>query len=134
MPWSPSSAATKRKASTSVRRSVGARSPAGSLSSRSPRRPEILAAVQQSPLSIHHVGIAVASIDEALHFYGDKLGLSVCDQLDLPERQLKVAFIQAANVLIALLEPTATDTPVARFLDRPRPPPPPLSSAPPNLP
>ena len=74
--------------------------------------------MQQSPLSIHHVGIAVASIDEALHFYGDKLGLSVCDQLDLPERQLKVAFIQAANVLIELLEPTATDTPVARFLER----------------
>ena len=65
--------------------------------------------MQQSPLSVHHVGIAVASIDEALHFYGDKLGLSVCDHLDLPERQLKVAFIQAANVLIELLEPTATE-------------------------
>jgi len=74
--------------------------------------------VQQSPLAVHHVGVAVTSIDEALRFYGDKLGLSVCDRLDLPERQLKVAFIQAANVLIELLEPTATDTPVARFLER----------------
>ena len=74
--------------------------------------------MQQSPLAVHHVGIAVTSIDEALHFYGDKLGLSVCDRLDLPERQLRVAFIQAANVLIELLEPTATDTPVARFLER----------------
>ena len=74
--------------------------------------------MQQSPLAVHHVGIAVTSIDEALHFYGDKLGLSVRDRLDLPERQLKVAFIQAANVLIELLEPTATDTPVARFLER----------------
>jgi len=74
--------------------------------------------VEQSPLAVHHVGVAVTSIDEALHFYGDKLGLSVAESLDLPERQLKVAFIQAANVLIELLEPTATDTPVARFLER----------------
>ena len=74
--------------------------------------------MQPSPLAIHHVGVAVTSIDEALHFYGDKLGLSVCDRLDLPERQLKVAFIQTANLLIELLEPTATDTPVARFLER----------------
>src|SRR6266700_187674 len=100
MPWSPSLAATKPRASTSVRPCAGVSSPAGSLNSRSLRRPEILAAVQQSPLAVHHVGVAVGSIDEALHFYGDKLGLSVCDRIDLPERQLKVAFIQAANVLI----------------------------------
>jgi methylmalonyl-CoA/ethylmalonyl-CoA epimerase len=74
--------------------------------------------VQPSPLAVHHVGVAVRSIDEALRFYGDKLGLSVRDRLELPERQLKVAFIQTANVLIELLEPTATDTPVARFLER----------------
>jgi len=70
------------------------------------------------PLSVHHVGIAVPSSDEAMHFYGDKLGLSLSDSLELPERQLKVGFVKAANVLIELLEPTAPDTTVARFLDR----------------
>ncbi|MDQ6673325.1 MAG: methylmalonyl-CoA epimerase [Chloroflexota bacterium] len=70
------------------------------------------------PLSVHHVGIAVPSIDEAMHFYGEKLGLSLSESLELPERQLKVGFVQAANVLIELLEPTAPDTPVARFLER----------------
>jgi len=70
------------------------------------------------PLSVHHVGIAVPSIDEAMHFYGDKLGLSLSERLELPERQLSVAFVKAANVLIELLEPTAPDTTVARFLDR----------------
>ena len=74
--------------------------------------------MQQSPLAVHHIGVAVPSIDEAMHFYGDKLGLSVLDRLELPDRQLKVAFVQAANVLIELLEPTATDTPVGRFLER----------------
>jgi methylmalonyl-CoA/ethylmalonyl-CoA epimerase len=74
--------------------------------------------VEQSPLAVHHVGIAVPSIDEAMRFYGDKLGLSVVDTQELPDRQLKVAFVQASNLLIELLEPTDTDTPVARFLER----------------
>jgi methylmalonyl-CoA epimerase len=70
------------------------------------------------PLAVHHVGIAVQSIDEAMRFYGDKLGLRLHDSLELPDRQLKVAFVQAANVLIELLEPTDPETPVARFLER----------------
>ncbi|MCA1647403.1 MAG: methylmalonyl-CoA epimerase [Chloroflexi bacterium] len=74
--------------------------------------------MEQSPLAVHHIGVAVPSIDAAMRFYGDKLGLSVQDTVDLPDRQLKVVFVQAANLLIELLEPTATDTPVARFLER----------------
>jgi methylmalonyl-CoA epimerase len=74
--------------------------------------------VEQSPLAVHHIGVAVPSIDAAMHFYGDKLGLSLFDSVDLPERQLKVAFVKTANLLIELLEPTDPDTPVARFLER----------------
>jgi len=70
------------------------------------------------PLSVHHVGIAVTSIDQAMHFYGDKLGLSLTETIHMPERQLKVGFVKAANVLIELLEPTDPDTTVARFLER----------------
>jgi methylmalonyl-CoA/ethylmalonyl-CoA epimerase len=74
--------------------------------------------MEQSPLAIHHVGIAVQSIDEAMHFYGDKLGLSIVDTVELPDRQLRVAFVKAANVLVELLEPTDPDATVARFLER----------------
>ena len=74
--------------------------------------------MEQSPLAVHHVGIAVQSIDEAMHFYGEKLGLSIVDTVELPDRQLRVAFVKAANVLVELLEPTDPDTPVARFLER----------------
>jgi methylmalonyl-CoA epimerase len=70
------------------------------------------------PMAVHHIGIAVPSIDDALHFYGDKLGLAVADALELPDRQLKVTFVQARNLLLELLEPTDPDTPVARFLER----------------
>jgi methylmalonyl-CoA epimerase len=81
-------------------------------------KPEILSAMDESPLAIHHVGVAVPSIDDAMHFYGDKLGLSVVESLELPDRQLKVAFVQAANMLIELLEPTDPNSTVSRFLER----------------
>jgi methylmalonyl-CoA epimerase len=74
--------------------------------------------MDESPLAIHHVGVAVPSIDDAMHFYGDKLGLSLVDSVDLPDRQLKVAFVQAANMLIELLEPTDPNSSVSRFLER----------------
>jgi methylmalonyl-CoA epimerase len=74
--------------------------------------------MEHSPLAIHHVGVAVPSIDDAMHFYGDKLGLALVDSVELPERQLKVAFVQAANMLIELLEPTDPDSTVSRFLER----------------
>jgi methylmalonyl-CoA epimerase len=74
--------------------------------------------MDQSPLAIHHVGVAVPSIDDAMHFYGDTLGLSLVDSLELPDRQLKVAFVRTANMLIELLEPTDPNSTVSRFLER----------------
>ncbi len=70
------------------------------------------------PLAVHHIGVAVPSIDEAMHFYGDKLGLSLVDSLEMPDRQLKVAMVKTGNTLIELLEPTDPDSTVARFLER----------------
>src|SRR5919206_3803920 len=70
------------------------------------------------PLSVHHIGVAVPSIEDAMHFYGEKMGLDIVDRLELPDRQLKVAFVQADNTLIELLEPTDPDSTVARFLER----------------
>jgi methylmalonyl-CoA/ethylmalonyl-CoA epimerase len=70
------------------------------------------------PLSVHHIGVAVPSIEDAMHFYGEKMGLDIVDRLELPDRQLKVAFVQADNTLIELLEPTDPDATVARFLER----------------
>jgi len=53
-----------------------------------------------------------------MRFYGEKLGLDIVERLELPERQLKVAFVQADNTLIELLEPTDPDATVARFIER----------------
>ena len=80
----------------------------------SPPRPETPA----GPPPIHHIGVAVRSINEALHFYRDKLGLEVVDRRVLSERGLEVAFIQTGNTLIELLEPLDAEGTVARFLER----------------
>lgn len=70
------------------------------------------------PLPIHHIGVAVRSIAEAMRFYGDKLGLDVVDRRELPDRQLRIAFVQAGNTLIELMEATDPNGTVARFVDR----------------
>ena len=67
---------------------------------------------------LHHVGIAAASIRDALAFYGDILGLEVSDSMSLADRDLKVAFIDARGTEIELLEPTGGDNTVARFIER----------------
>ena len=41
--------------------------------------------MEQSPLAIHHVGVAVPSIDDAMQFYGEKLGLSLDTVLSIDD-------------------------------------------------
>ena len=67
---------------------------------------------------IHHVGIAVRSIDEAMEFYGGKMGLQIVDRRHLDDRKLNVAFIKTGNTLIELLESTDPTNTVARFIER----------------
>jgi methylmalonyl-CoA epimerase len=62
--------------------------------------------------------VAVNSIDEAMLFYRDQLGLSERKRLTLSERGLHVAFVQSGETQIELLEPFTEDNTVRRFLDR----------------
>jgi methylmalonyl-CoA epimerase len=70
------------------------------------------------PLPIHHIGVAVQSIDDAMRFYGEKLGLAIVDRRVLAERALEVAFIQTGNTLIELLQPLDEQSTVARYIER----------------
>ncbi|MCB1054294.1 MAG: methylmalonyl-CoA epimerase [Acidobacteria bacterium] len=64
---------------------------------------------------IDHLGIAVASIDEARRFY-EQLGLHVEAIEEVPQEKVRVAIIPCGASRIELLEPTAEDSPIARFL------------------
>ncbi len=70
------------------------------------------------PKKISHIGIAVASIDEALPFYTATLGLEFEGTEVVEEQKVKVAFLVIGESRIELLEPTAPDSPVAKFLEK----------------
>ena len=67
--------------------------------------------------TLHHVAVAVESVDDALRFYRDVLGLDEIETLELPDRGLKVALIKTGDSEVELLEPTSANT-VRKFLDR----------------
>ncbi|MBZ0113710.1 MAG: methylmalonyl-CoA epimerase [Thermoanaerobaculia bacterium] len=66
---------------------------------------------------IDHVGIAVASIDEAMVTYR-ALGLEIEVIEEVPHEGVRVAMLVCGESRIELLEPTSEDSPIARFLER----------------
>lgn len=68
-------------------------------------------------LKVDHIGIAVKNMDEALKLYRDVLGLKLIDTEVVAEQKVKVGFIPVGDSEIELLEPTAPDGPVAKFIE-----------------
>jgi methylmalonyl-CoA/ethylmalonyl-CoA epimerase len=67
--------------------------------------------------SLDHVGIAVSDIDEALAFYRDALGLEVEPPEEVASQRVRVRFIRGGGgAALELLEATAADSPIAKFL------------------
>ena len=69
-------------------------------------------------MKIDHIGIAVASIEEAASFYLRKMGLEVEHREDVPEQKVRVAFLRAGETSIELLEPIGPDGAIARFISK----------------
>ena len=67
---------------------------------------------------INHIGVAVRSIDAATPFYRDVLGMAFEGTEVVAEQKVKVAFFSVGESRIELLEPTADDSPVAKFLEK----------------
>ncbi len=66
---------------------------------------------------IDHLGIAVRSIETALPYYEKVLGLT-CERIEeVPSQKVRTAFFDVGGVHLELLEPTAADSPIAKFLD-----------------
>jgi methylmalonyl-CoA/ethylmalonyl-CoA epimerase len=66
---------------------------------------------------INHIGVAVHSLEEAIPFYRDSLGMTLAGIEEVPSQKVKVAFLVVGESKIELLEPTAPDSPVAKFLE-----------------
>ena len=67
---------------------------------------------------VDHIGIAVRSMDEALDYYIHTLGLELLGIEEVPSQQVKVAFLNAGNIKIELLEPTGEDSAVATYISK----------------
>ena len=67
---------------------------------------------------INHIGIAVKSLDDALPFYRDQLGMAFLGTEDVAEQKVKVAMLQVGESKIELLEPTSEESPVAKFIEK----------------
>ncbi|MBK8975207.1 MAG: methylmalonyl-CoA epimerase [Planctomycetes bacterium] len=67
---------------------------------------------------LDHIGIAVHSVDEAVTRYVDGLGLRLDSVEVVPTERVRVAVLMAGRTRIELLEPTAPDSPIAKFLEK----------------
>ncbi|MDA1184288.1 MAG: methylmalonyl-CoA epimerase [Acidobacteria bacterium] len=67
---------------------------------------------------LDHVGIAVQDIDKALAFYRDALGLEVEAAEDVESQRVRAHIIPTGQGALELLEATAPDSPIARYVDK----------------
>ena len=65
---------------------------------------------------IHHVGVAVEDLSDAITLYQSNFGMSPGLRVSLPERGVEVQFFHLAGSTVELLAPLGNDSPVARFL------------------
>lgn len=66
---------------------------------------------------VHHIALIVRSIDDALAFWRDALGLDVETIMDIPQDRVRIAFLGVGESKVELVEPTDETTGVARFLE-----------------
>jgi methylmalonyl-CoA epimerase len=67
---------------------------------------------------LDHVGIAVSDVNQALAFYRDALGLDVEPPEEVGSQRVRAHFMAAGDAMLELLEPTAPDSPIARYLEK----------------
>jgi methylmalonyl-CoA/ethylmalonyl-CoA epimerase len=65
---------------------------------------------------IHHLGVAVEDLDEALSTYERLFGAELEHRATVPEQGVEAAAVRVGDGRIELLEPLEQDTPVGRFL------------------
>ncbi|MDR1273064.1 MAG: methylmalonyl-CoA epimerase [Odoribacteraceae bacterium] len=70
------------------------------------------------PTHIEHIGIAVASLEEAIPFYEKVLGLTCYAIEEVKDQKVKTAFFQVGQTKIELLESTDPEGPIGKFVEK----------------
>jgi methylmalonyl-CoA/ethylmalonyl-CoA epimerase len=69
-------------------------------------------------MKIDHLGIATKSIEEALRFWQDSLGLENVHTEVVEEQKVRVAMLPIGESRVELLEPISDDSPISKFLEK----------------
>ena len=67
---------------------------------------------------LDHIGIAVRDLDAALAFYRDALGLEVEASEEVASQRVRAHFVPVGASSLELLEATAADSTIARYVDK----------------
>ena len=67
---------------------------------------------------IEHLGIAVQSIEEALPYFTEVLGLECYATEVVEDQKVKTAFLRCGEVKLELLEPTCPESTIQKWLDK----------------
>jgi len=67
---------------------------------------------------IEHIGIAVKNLDEAIKYYENVLGLKCYSIEEVADQKVKTAFFMVGQTKIELLESTAEDGPIAKYIEK----------------
>ena len=67
---------------------------------------------------IHHLGVAVTDLDEAIETYSSLFGARLEQREELVEQGVEAAALLVGESRFELVTPTGEDTPVGRFLAR----------------
>ncbi len=67
---------------------------------------------------VHHTGVVVRSIDDALLMYRDTLGMPVVKEAVMEDQGVKAVLLDLGNSFLELLEPIDPEFGIARFLEK----------------
>ena len=67
---------------------------------------------------IEHLGIAVKSLDEAIPYYENILGMKCYSIEEVADQKVKTAFFKVGQTKLELLEPTSEQSPIAKFIEK----------------
>ena len=69
-------------------------------------------------INLHHIGIAVRDLDASLAEYQRQYGVEPSHREVVESQGVEEAMIPVGGSYVQLLQPSASDTPVGRFLDK----------------
>lgn len=67
---------------------------------------------------IEHIGIAVNSLEEAIPYYEETLGMKCYAVEEVADQKVKTAFFMVGKTKIELLESTSPEGPIGKFLEK----------------